>query len=272
MKLEPENPLLQNAAIEYFMASKNYSHAKTLAEAGLKSHPVYSHNYLLLGRIYRQLHMPQEAEKVLLQARNQQRTDLQKRDFNLELGLLSLKRNDKHAEVYLKEVLKLEPQNARVLYFRAAALYRLGRHMAAMQEILEAQRIKNWKKLKQLKARTSLALGRTFFEKGDYNRAYSYASIALNLGFRDFETLLLMAKAMRKLGYHPEARKQLDLARKKARPDGAKDHLRLGTEYVAQGFPQEGVREYVLYLELDPKAPERRRLISYIRKLRGESK
>ncbi len=272
MKLEPENPLLQNAAIEYYMARDNYSQARTLAEAGLKSHPVCFHNYLLLGRIYRKLNMPQEAEKVLLQARNQQGTDLQKRDFNLELGILSLKRNDKHAEIYLHKVLQLEPQNARVLYLRATALYRLRRHMEALQEILKAQSIKKWKKLKQLKAKTTLALGRTFFDKGDYNRAYSYASIALNLGFQDFETLLLMAKAMRKLGYHPEARKQLDLARKKVRPDQTQDHLRLGTEYVAQGFHQEGVREYVLYLEINPKAPGRRRLISYIRKLRGESK
>jgi len=270
LKKNPDNPLLQNAQVKYFLATKRYEKAREIGEINLRMHPANYHNYLLLGYTYRCLKQPEAAEKILIQGLDLQGTDLQKKPFNRELGLLLLKRNDKHAAIYLSEVLKLEPRNAKLYYLRATALYRLKRYMDVMAEIQKTEAIKTWRELKLLKAQTALVLGRSFFEEGDFDRAYSYTSIALNIQPKNFETLLLMAKTLRKKGFAPEARQQLERAQKAARKNRAKDHLWLGTEFVAQGYKEEGVKEYVKYLKMNPKAPERRRLISLIRKLQGE--
>jgi len=66
-----------------------------------------------------------------------------------------------------------------------------------------------------------------------------------------------------------EARKQLDSARQIVDNQRARDHFLLGTEYIAQGYKEEGAQEYITYLKLTPHAPERSQLIQYIRKLRG---
>lgn len=271
LKFHRRHPLLMNAQVKYFLLTKKYAKAREIGQENLMRHPANFRNYLLLGMAYRMLKMPDEAEKILIQGLDQQGTELQKKPFNRDLGLLLLKRKDKHAVVYLKEVLELETRNAKLHYLRAAALYRLERYLDAMKEIQTAEAVKNWKDLQRLKARTTRSLGRIFFEEGDYDRAYSYTSIAMNLAPNNFETLLLMAKVLRKKGFHQEARHQLDVARATARKKHPKDHLWLGTEFVAQGHRQEGVEEYRLYLKLNPKAPERRRLISLIRKLQGDA-
>ena len=66
-----------------------------------------------------------------------------------------------------------------------------------------------------------------------------------------------------------EARQQLEAARRIVDNQRARDHFLLGTEYIAQGYKEEGAQEYVAYLKLSPQAPERSQLIQYIRKLRG---
>ncbi|MCD4814273.1 hypothetical protein K8S19_11350 [bacterium] len=270
VRINPVDPLLLNAQAGYLMLFKKYADAKKIAEKNLALYPANHENYLLLGKIYRALKMTAEAEKILLQGLDQQGTALQKKAFHRELGLLLLKKKDKHAEVYLKEVLKLEPNNFRLYYLRATALFRLKRYLDVMTEIQKAEVLKKWRDLNLLKAETVLALGNVFYEEGDYDRAFSYASIAINIRDRHFETLLLMAKVLRKKGFRLEAKRQLEAARKLARKKHPKDHLWLGTECVAQNLKNQGAQEYVLYLKLNPKAPERRRLISLIRKLQGE--
>jgi tetratricopeptide (TPR) repeat protein len=270
-KLEPNQPLLMNVRVEYDLTQKKYAEAKAVALKNLDLHPANYRNYLLLGYVYRFLKDSEASEKILLKGLDQQGTELQKKPFHRELGLLLLKRNDKHAEVYLHEVLKIETKNTRLYFLRATALYRLKRYMDVMNEIQKLEAIKkSWRDVKVLKSKTSFALGQTFFEEGDFDRAYSYTSIALNIQPKKFDILLLMAKTLRKKGFGTEARKQLDKALAAARRKHPKDHLWLGTEFVAQGYREEGAKEYVKYLKLKPKAPERRRLISLIRKLQGE--
>ncbi|MCK5242109.1 hypothetical protein KAR34_06645 [bacterium] len=269
-KHEPHQPLLMNAQVEYYLTKKQYEQAKKIALENLAMHPANYRNYLLLGYVQRFLKDVEAAEKILLRGLDQQGTELQKKPFQRELGQLLLKRNDKHAEVYLKEVLKLEPANAKLYYLRASALYRLKRYMDVMTEIYKLEAVKTWREVKLLKSKTALILGQSFFEKGNFDRTYSYTSIALSIQPRNFEILLLMTKTLRKKRLGAEARKQLDKAQRAARRKHPKDHLWLGTEFVAQGYREEGAKEYVTYLKLRPKAPERRRLISLIRKLQGE--
>jgi len=234
VRINPVDPLLLNAQAGYLMLFKKYADAKKIAEKNLALYPANHENYLLLGKIYRALKMTAEAEKILLQGLDQQGTALQKKAFHRELGLLLLKKKDKHEEVYLKEVLKLEPNNYRLYYLRATALFRLKRYLDVMTEIQKAEVLKKWRDLNLLKAETVLALGNVFYEEGDYDRAFSYASIAINIRDRHFETLLLMAKVLRKKGFRLEAKRQLEAARKLARKKHPKDHLWLGTECVSQ--------------------------------------
>ncbi|MBN1596240.1 hypothetical protein JW933_09970 [candidate division FCPU426 bacterium] len=269
-RLDADHPLSQNAQAAYYLQLKKYAQAREIAEKNLSLHPANYRNYLLLAQAYRFLKMNDEAEKILLQGLDQQGTEIQKKPFNRELGLLLLKRNDQHAEVYLERVLKLEPRNARLYYFRAGALFRLRRYLEVMAEIQKLEAITTWQEVRLLKAKTALVLGQMFYGDGDFDRAYSYASIAMNIRTQDFETLLLMAKALKKKGLAPEARKQLEAAQAAVRKNHPKDHLWLGTEFVAQGYREEGAKEYILYLKRRPKAPERRRLISLIRQLQGD--
>jgi hypothetical protein len=267
---DPGNPWVQNARLDLLLTQKNFTAAVTLGEDYVKSHPMNYINYPLLARAYQGAGKLSEAESLLLRGLDQQGTALQKKPFNQDLGFLLLRNKDEKAEVYLQEVIRLEPKRSDLHFLRASALYRLDRFLDAMTEIQQAEALRDWPALKQLKAMTALALGNSFLADQDADRAYSYTTIASKLRPRHFETNLLMAKVLRKKSLLDEARKQLDLARDLAGTDRPKDHLLLGTEFVAQGYKEEGAKEFVAYLRLDPKAPEREQLIALIRKLRGE--
>ncbi|MEW6515872.1 MAG: tetratricopeptide repeat protein [candidate division FCPU426 bacterium] len=271
LKLQPENPLVMNAHERFLIDQKAYEEARVEGEKNLSLYPTNYRNYLQLAEAYRRLKRVPDAERLLISGLDQQGTDFQKMPFNLSLGLLLLKSKDEHAEIYLRDVLKLIPKNAKLRYLRAGALYRLQRYLDAMHEVQQAEAVKSWAELLKLKALIATALGNRFYEEGDFDRAYSYTTIAMNLRPNHFEVLLLLAKVMRKKGFHEQARQQLDAAQRAARKSHPKDHMWLGTEYVAQGFRDEGAKEYTLYLKLNPKAPERRRLISLIRQLQGET-
>lgn len=271
LKLQPEHPLVMNAQVRFHLEREAYAEASAVGEKNRSLNPANFRNYLLLAEAYRRLNRIPDAERLLISGLDQQGTDLQKKPFNLNLGLLLLKNKDHHAEIYLREVLRLSPKNAKLRYLRAGALYRLKRHLDAMSEIQQAEAIKSWPELLKLKGLVAMALGNLFYEEGDFDRAYSHTTIAMNLKPNDFEVMLLLAKVMRKKGFHEQARQQLDAARRAVRPSRPKDHMDLGTEYVAQGFRAEGAREYTEYLKLYPKAPERRHLISLIRQLQGET-
>lgn len=271
LKLQPEHPLVMNAQIRFQLDREAYQEAAQEGEKCLSLYPANFRNYLLLAEAYRRLERIPDAERILLSGLDQQGTDLQKKPFNLDLGLLLLKNKDDHAEIYLRKVLELSPKNAKLRYLRAGALHRLERYLDAMTEVQQAEAVKSWPELLKLKALIATALGNRFYEEGDFDRAYSYTTIAMNLRPNHFEVLLLLAKIMRKKGFAEQARQQLDAAQRAARSERPKDHMDLGTEYTAQGFRSEGAKEYALYLKLNPKAPERRRLISLIRQLQGET-
>ncbi len=270
-KDSPGNPWMQNALLELLLEEKKYAEAVRSGEAVLASHPMNYRNYLLLARAYRLSGRKDDAEKVLLRALDQQGTPSQQEPFQDALGHLLLRTKDDHAEIYLKDVLLLRPADVEARFQRAAALFRLGRYLDALEEIQKTEALKKWSGLSLLKAKTTLALGNYFLEKEEPDRAYSYLTVSIKLRPRNFETNLLLAKVLRQKGYAPEARQQLERTRNLANPKRGRDHLLLGTEYVAQGYKEEGAQEFVRYLKQNPSAPERRRLITLIRKLRGES-
>jgi tetratricopeptide (TPR) repeat protein len=266
---EPANPLLEITRLEIFLAQQQFQPAIELGQTCIQNHVTNYRSYLLLGRAYLGANQWSEAEKVLMKALDQQGTALQKKPFNLELGLLLLNHKDKLSENFLKEVITLEPKNAALHYWRALALFNTGRWLDTMDEIQFSEALHKTEDLKQLKAKTTLALGNEYFKTNELSRAYTFTSMAVKLRPRHFETCLLMAKVLRKKGYLEEAHKQLENARAAADSQRDKDHFLLGTEYVAQGLKEEGAQEYVTYLKLNPNAPERTQLIQYIRKLRS---
>jgi tetratricopeptide (TPR) repeat protein len=268
---DPDNPWIQNARLEVLLAQRNPAEAILLGDRFVRSNPTSYRNYLLAAKAYRAADKPQEAEAVLLKGLDQQGTATQKKPFQLELGVLLLKRKDAQAEVYLRDVLVLEPNRTDLRYLRASALYRLGRHLDAMNEIQQAEAVHTWPALTQLKAMVALAAGNDFLAEGDVDRAYTYTAIASKLRPQHFETCLLFAKVLRKKELYTEARAQLELARTLADPKRARDHYLLGAELVSQGAKEEGANEFVIYLKMNPQAPERQQLIALIRKLRGQT-
>ncbi len=269
LKLEPTNPHLENARLDILLQNRQYKQAIELGSRFIQQHGTNYRNYLLLGRAFLAIDQWSEAEKILMSALAQQGTALQKKPFNLELGMLLLNHKDKLSENFLQEVIKLEPKNAELHYWRAVALFNIGRWLDTMDEIQIMENLKKTSELKQLKAKTTLALGNEYFKTNDLTRAFTFTSMAVKLRPLHFETNLLMAKVLRKKGYLDEARKQLEIAKSVADNQRGKDHFILGTEYIAQGLKEEGAQEYVAYLKLNPNAPERTQLIQYIRKLRG---
>jgi tetratricopeptide (TPR) repeat protein len=268
-QLEPANPYLESVRMELLLLQQKYVDAIALGSPYLKNHATYYRGYLLLGRAYQGAGRESEAEKTLMKALEQQGTALQKKPFNLELGLLLLNHKDKLAENFLHEVILLEPKNASLHYWRGLALFNLGRWLDTMDEIQAAEAIRPAEDLKLLKAKTTLALGNEYLKNNDLDRAFTFTTMATKLRPHHFETSLLFARVLRKKGYLDEARKQLDATRRIVDAQRARDHFLLGTEYVAQGYKEEGAQEYVSYLKLNPEAPERTQLIQYIRKLRG---
>jgi tetratricopeptide (TPR) repeat protein len=268
-QLEPGNPYLESVRLELLLLQQKYVDAIALGTACVKTHATNYRNYLFLGRAYQGAGRENEAEKILMKALEQQGTPLQKKPFNLELGLLLLNHKDKLAENFLHEVIQLEPNNASLHYWRGLALFNLGRWLDVMDEIQAAEAIHQSNDLKLLKAKTTLALGNDYLKSNDLDRAYTFTTMAAKLRPRHFETSLLFARVLRKKGYLEEAHKQLDAARQIVDNQRARDHFLLGTEYIAQGYKEEGAQEYVTYLKLNPQAPERSQLIQYIRKLRG---
>lgn len=266
----PSDPWVQNAHLELLLAEGLPAEAVTQGERILKVHPSNYRTYLLLAQAYRLTDAPAKAEALLLRGLDQQGTAVQKLPFQLELGLLLLKRKDDRAEAYLRAVLEHDPQRADLRYLRASALYRLGRHLDAMSEVQRAEALRTWPALSQLKAMISLALGNVSLQDEDIDQAYTYTTIAVQLRPRHFETNLLLAKVLRKKGLFEEARAQLDKARSLAHAQRAYDHYLLGVELVAQGAKEMGAQELVTYLKLNPRAPERADLITQIRILRGQ--
>lgn len=269
LRSEPANPYLESARLELLLLQQKYVDAIALGTVCVKTHAPYYRNYLLLGRAYQGAGRGNEAEKILMKALEQQGTALQKKTFNLELGLLLLNHKDNLSEKFLAEVIRLEPKNGALHYWRGLALFNLGRFLDVMDEIQAAETLHKTNDLKLLKAKTTLALGNEYYKTNDLNRAYTFTTMAAKIRPRHFETSLLLAGILRKKGYPEEARKQLDATRQIINNQRARDHFLVGTEYIAQGYKEEGAQEYVAYLKLNPQAAERAQLIQYIRKLRG---
>jgi len=267
----PNHPLAHNAMVEYLIATKQYRLGIKRARRYNQIFPANHRQYFLLGHLLRLENQVIEAEVILNQGLKLQGTEYQRKPYYKELGMLLLEHNDHVAEKYLAAAVHLEPTNYKLHYMRANALFRLNRYMEAMKSIDQADRLVKSKLIKDLKSKIATAAASQYYDKIDFDNAFTFATIALNLNNKDFKINLLLSKILRKKGLKHDARQQLELAHSLIKPGKGKQYQLLGNEYIAQGFRLQGAKAYDNYLINNPKAEERIKLRKLIKKLRGNN-
>jgi len=109
-------------------------------------------------------------------------------------------------------------------------------------------------------------LGESYIKQGQYNLAKKSLEKSIQLRPDFYDCLLALGWLKFKQGYYPAARELYQRAVRK-NPNDPEIHKRLGYVYKETGQSDIAVEEFKTYLNLDPVAPDQRKIKSLIRQL-----